>query len=138
MAQLYQRSVNDLAFDDISLPPFQDYVQFEKEAHPKIQHQEASQYWKDLLSQSIPTPKLYGRSIQKEQTNSKRIPIDLGAERSAKIRELVKQKEFRAWSNHLAIFNLFSTALFAYLFRVSKEKQMTIGTPAHNRITPEV
>ena len=137
MAKLYQRSLNNEAFDDISLPPFQDYINYEREARHKTPNQETSQYWKELLSQSSPAaPKLYGKTIQKEQTDSKRIPIQLGAERSERIRQLVKEKEFRSWSTHLSIFNFFSTALFAYLFRVSKQKQLAIGTPAHNRISP--
>ena len=57
----------------------------------------------------------------------------MGAERSRKLKEIAKRTEIRAFTQHLTLFNIFSTLLFAYLYRTSGQKQLVIGAPSQNR-----
>ena len=47
------------------------------------------------------------------------------------------EPDLRQWTQHLSLFNIFATVLFAFLYRISGQQKLAIGTPAHNRTTPD-
>ena len=63
------------------------------------------------------------------------ISIELGIDRSNKLRDLTTEQDLRAWTQHLSLYNIFATILFAYVHRISGQQKLAIGTPAHNRPT---
>ncbi len=138
MSDLYRHALNGTLADAPPLPAFQDYLSHEKQA--RSNNQEALQYWQEKAAALPPPPTLYGisKSIDSiASTQSKRILCDLGEARSAKLRALTQEADIRAWTQHLSLFNIFATVLFAWLHRVSGQQELAISTPAHNRPTPD-
>ncbi len=113
--------------------PFKDYITFENNIPPS----KAINYWKEKVKPFIETPALFGNKKKTINTKSKRTSITLEAAVVSKIKALTKNPEYRSWTEHLSIFNIFSTVLFAYLYRVSGQKNIAIGAPVHNRSNPE-
>ncbi len=97
----------------------------------------AEAHWRGRLEAAPETlPSLYGGSVGGEDTRNHRMTVDLGPERSERLRELAAAPEFRALTGHLSVFNLIATVLFSFLHRVSGQQDLSIGTPAHNRPSP--
>lgn len=137
MADFYQKSLDGKLEEVTDLPDFQKYVTYEKSVCEKPKKEAVENYWKEKLSVLPTPPRLYGETGKKNSSQSERVAVNLGAERSAKLLALTKEKDFRAFSPHLSLFNIFSTVLFAYLYRVSGQRNLVIGAPSHNRPTFE-
>ena len=136
MAELYQHSVNNTLDKAPSWPCFQIYVEHEKKSSNGTLGQKATEYWSKQL-RLLPEPaQLYGRRAQPNSARTERVRCDLGLERSQALRQLAAEKEFRSLTLHLSLFNVFCTVLLAFLHRVSGERSLVVGTPAHNRTTP--
>ena len=92
-------------------------------------------YWEAKRAELPKTPALYGFQKNTSTTRSERITLSLGRERSEKLRALTREPDLRCWTTDLSLFNIFATALFVYLYRVSGQSALAIGCPAHNRPT---
>ncbi|MGI9541966.1 MAG: condensation domain-containing protein, partial [Cyclobacteriaceae bacterium] len=137
MAELYQKLLEGAHDDFPVLPSFRDYLKHEQSQQSNDGRDEIKTYWHEKISQLPATPRLYGHAEQVIGTIAKRITVDLGIERSNRLRELTQEHDLRAWTQHLALYNIFATVLFAYLYRVTGQQHLAIGTPAHNRPTPQ-
>ena len=137
MADLYEKSLAGQLAEAPAIPRFSHFIDFEKNARSLPNRAEIDQFWKEKLAAQPAPPKLYGYPNSNSTTRSERTSIDLGAKRSERLRGLTQEKDLRSWTQHLSLFNIFSTVLFAYLYRVSGQRKLAIGTPAHNRPTPE-
>ena len=136
MAELYQLSLEGNLQSSPALPTFQDYLRYERAVQQKAGKKEVIAYWDERVGQLSAAPSLYGDTGgQVISTHSERVTLDLGIERSNRLRALTQEDDLRAWTQHLSLYNIFATVLFAYLHRVSGQQQFTIGTPAHNRPT---
>lgn len=136
LGKIYAASLRGAAQFDPVLPPYRDYLDFERQSRERVSEGKIGAYWRERVAAAPGPIRLYGRQVNEETTRSTRIRIPLGPERSRRIRELAAQKTFRSWTPHLSVFNVFATVFFAYLHRVSGEQHLSIGTPAHNRTTP--
>ncbi len=120
-----------------SLPLFADYISYEKALRQDDINEKALEYWENVAAKLPPAPKLYGYNDASLSAGAKRISLDLGKERSEKLRELANSKELRGWTQHLSLFNIFATLLYTYVFRISEQTKIAIGTPTHNRTTTD-
>ena len=137
MVQLYEAAVKDFKDVNPNLPLFQKYIEFEQKSQLDPANEDSRNYWSDKSKELPPTPKLYGHNFPTNTTRSNRVSLNLGRDRSDKLRALSQQDDLKAWTQELSLFNIFATVLFAYLHRISGEQILSIGTPAHNRPTPE-
>ena len=135
MAKLYQLSTSSKMEGASPLPAFKDYVNFERPSIGRDEETTVNSYWREKAKQLAVPPRLYGSSGQITNTSSKRVSIELGIQRSNKLRSLTKETDIRAWTQDLSLYNVFATVLFAYLYRISGQSNIAIGTPAHNRPT---
>ncbi len=134
-AELYQRILENNLDDMIEVPNFQEFSSFQKFHKNNDHNQIIKNHWNEKV-QSLATPlQLYGRSPKTNNSSAKRISTNLGIERSNRIRTLATVPSIRCWTKDLTLFNLFTTALFCYLHRVSGQEQFAIGAPSHNRTT---
>ncbi len=128
MSELYTKPDETTPF-----PAFADYRLQEKENRKTSQNA----YWKEKLNE-LPSPlKLYGRPGDPRSLDSQRLYVDLGRARTQALRDLAQKPGIRAWTEDLSLFNLWTTVLFAYLSQTSDQRQLNIGSPAHNRLNPE-
>ena len=136
-AKIYGR-LSEGQTTDNEIPPFQNYVEYEMANRLSLKNSAVKDYWEEKLK-SVPNKlKLYGKTVEENRTLSKRISLPLGRERTAKLIEIAKEKDFRLLNSQLTLFNIFATILSVYLSRVSNEQNsLSFGTPVHNRTTSE-
>ncbi len=116
------------------LPAYASYLAYERDFRNQAS---AANYWKQMrLRAPAPAP-LYGKLVTGLSTRSQRVSCDLGVVRSRRLRDLARHPDARTLSTDLSLFSLIATLMFAYLYRVSGQKNLAIGAPAHNRPTPD-
>ena len=132
ITNLYQKSKNGESLRTLEVfPSYKDFVNKQKI------NTKAKEYWGNKIKNSPPVPNLYNKSAINLDTNSNRLHVKLGFERSKKLRLLANEKGVRVWTEHLSLYNIFLTTLFAYLYRVSGQEQLVIGSPTHNRTSKQ-
>jgi amino acid adenylation domain-containing protein len=131
--EYYAHLVSGVQNEILPLPFFQSYLTYEEEHRLSGQNQVTQNYWKEKTEKIKTTPKLYGNENKKLKSASERVSLRLGVERSKKLRELSNNGAIRSLTPRITLFNLFATLLFAYLNRISGQKKLVIGAPAHNR-----
>ena len=137
VADFYARACAGTLGEAPALPSYETFVDLEQRLRTSPKLSRAADYWQGRLD-DVPAglPRFYGRDLVEASTRTHRVPVDLGAERSARLREVAADPEVRALTPHLSRFAVFATVLFAYLYRVGDRKDLAVGTPAHNRPTP--
>ena len=129
LAELYREGEDAGAGESQSLPSYRAYC---RQAAEKTQT--LPPYWS--AERSLTPPRLLGRSNPGGVTNSHRVRVILDAERMAALDRLIQRPGVRHWTANLARFNVLSTLLVTYVYRVSGEAELAIGTPSANRSTP--
>lgn len=132
-AELYQAIRTKELSSVKETPKYQDFLDFEaKQKHLDLSTP-LNDHWSTKISKLGKSPKLYGNKNLAATTKADRVSFKLGLERSQKLRVLAKKSEIRSWTQDLTLFNLFSTTLFSFIHRISGQKNIAIGAPAHNR-----
>jgi len=133
MASLYTEALSGKIKQSETKNLFQDYVRFEGQQQNDSENDSYRNYWREKTAEILEKPKLYGENANTSGTAAKRIVISVGKERSKKLRELSKRPEIRGWTEDLTFFNILATLYFTFLYRVSGQKKLVFGAPAHNR-----
>lgn len=133
MSLLYEKALLG-TLDDVTVFPsykaFLDHTKTIKEGGGRL---ETESYWKKKQSLFLAVPELYHKKNTPLSTNSKRLFVNLGKERSDRIKALANTKGIKGWSLDLTLYNVFLTVLFAYVYRISGQENFVIGSPTHNR-----
>jgi hypothetical protein len=96
----------------------------------------AAAYWEAKAAEPLPPPVFYGRSLHAapgDGARTHRVVCELGAARTAAIKELAAREEIATLSPDMTIFNIFAALLGIYLQRISGEARHRIGVPFHGR-----
>jgi len=117
------------------LPLFENYIQFETENKKIAIQKKINKYWEDKAGDLPEPPSFYGRHNRARTSHSERVSITLGKEKSDLLRSLTMESDLRTWTQDLSLFSIFSTIIFTYLYRITGQQKLSIGTPAHNRTT---
>ncbi|MEZ5039502.1 MAG: amino acid adenylation domain-containing protein [Saprospiraceae bacterium] len=136
MAVWYQMAIEGRLNEATPLPAFQHYIAYEQATRHSPKQTAITQYWEEKVKQLPPPPRLYAYNGADSTSRSQRISVNLGIERSNQLRALAQEPDVRSWTTHLSLFNIFATTVFAFLYRISGQQQLALGTPAHNRPTP--
>lgn len=137
LSDIYRRLSGGTITEDSELPPFQNYVEYEKNNRLLIKNSPVKNYWEEKLKSVPNNLKLYGKTVENNSSFSPRVSFSLGKERTQRLFEIAKEKDFRLLNAQLSLFNIFATVLSAYLSRISNERNnLVFGTPVHQRITP--
>lgn len=138
ITQLYLQSKNGESLTSENHTSYKEYIQQEKIKSTLAKHTTAKEYWANKMKNCPPVPSLYNNLPIDLETESTRSHINLGLERSKKLRALANERGIRVWTEHLSLYNIFLTTLFAYLYRISGQEQLVIGSPTHNRTSKKV
>lgn len=136
MVELYQAAVKEELTLISAIPNFSAYLKEEKQRRESEKHLPIRKFWEEKVRSLPSPPRLYGYRAGKSTSRSQRVFLDLGKERSNQLRQLAQEADVRSWTPHLSLFNIFATSLFAFLYKVGGQEQVSFGTPAHNRPTP--
>ena len=115
------------------ISPYSAYITRELEAESLNQNLAAENYWQEKLKELPEPPTFFGEQALRPQSQSSRVYVDLGMERSQQLMKLAKEPGIKEWTEPLTLFNIFTTVFFALLYRVSGQNKMAIGAPSHNR-----
>ncbi|MBX2814595.1 MAG: amino acid adenylation domain-containing protein [Saprospiraceae bacterium] len=110
------------------------FLNFEQETKQKAKFDSTLEYWENKRLTFPSPPALYHLTTLKLETNSRRLHKSLGRERTAKINALANQEGIKGWSADLTLYNIFLTALFSFVYRISDQEHLVIGSPTHNRV----
>ena len=112
--------------------PFQPFTAYLAGQPPAAANPE---YWDAKAAAPPEPPKLYGGDNPDRSDLAERQTFSLGEERAAALDAVITEPDVRNWSADLAKYTVFATVLYAFLYRVSGRRDLTIGTPAHNRVS---
>lgn len=134
VSDFYAKAIqNDLnATQDI--PSYQKFIDHAESVQKNEKSKEISEFWiekqkKFPVDQIVP----YHKKNTLLHTASERILIKLGKERTKKIQEFANDSGVRMWTLDLTLYNIFLTSLFAYIYRITNQDAIVIGSPTHNR-----
>ncbi|WP_298345526.1 amino acid adenylation domain-containing protein [uncultured Algibacter sp.] len=136
ISDLYSQGIRN-SFDDTKLYSYKAFIDIHSENSNNNKHNQNKIYWEEKVKEYPNVPSLYHKKVENLNTSSERLFVSLGNERSEKIRALAKHKDFKGWNLDLTLYNIFLTALFAYIYRVTGQEQLVIGSPTHNRVKKE-
>ena len=132
MSRYYELARNGRLATATSLPLYEDYIAYERDFRASEAFAEAADYWTEKIAQPT-APQTFYSQKRALSTETHRVTLPLGAERSARIRQAAEADGIRSISQDLSRFSLFSAVLFAYLHCLSGESRLRLGTPFHNR-----
>ena len=133
LSELYELALADELPESVDLPQFEEQVGRERDLHGTPRYQKAETYWKAKLAQKPEPLELYGRPRQAMTMQVQRVVCELGVERTRRLQAIAALKEISAGWPDASLFSIFGALLVTYLFRITGNKSLTIGTPFHNR-----
>jgi len=133
VAEFYERSLKGQLGEAPALPCFQDYVDYERAYRRSSEYVKAEAYWQQKLAEPLEPTRFYGKALSQKTPRTQRVVYDLGRQRSQKLKAIAVQEGVRSITLHLSLFNIFTSFLFTYLYRVSSNRRLAIGAPFHNR-----
>jgi Condensation domain len=129
-SDLYERSLKgQLDGTPESYPAFQSFVQEERAYRFSAEYAKASAYWEEKLSCGRDPMRFYGKSPGKKLARCTRLSSNLGADRTKNLMSIAAA----GGKSTSLILNIFCALLFAYLYRISGNRRLAIGTNFHNR-----
>ena len=129
MAELYNG-------EGSALPAFSDYIDAEQQVGEKKKHKKGRAYWDKELSNLPPHASLYNFNASRQSSETTRVMLDLREDDLDALHDLLGEPDIQSFTSHISLLSLFLTGLFSYMYRISGQKKLSIGTPAHNRATP--
>ena len=115
-------------------PPFQSYIDFERENRGSTRNQKAEAYWKQQLREPADEMKLYGETPG-TTTRGRRLTTHLDRELVEKLRAVANSKDMFVGTPDLSLFVLFVSIYFAYVYLISGARRLSLGIMHHNRVT---
>lgn len=135
MADLY-KGVQDKNVATIPFPPaYSNFITFEAEKRKGPDHNKYNNYWKEKVKSIATVPQLYGSRQKAKTTRAKRVHIALGKRRTQQLKELTRNPKVGSLSTDMGLFTLFSSLIHIFLYRISGQSKILIGSPIHNRLS---
>ncbi|GAG09833.1 unnamed protein product, partial [marine sediment metagenome] len=132
-AEFYALALKNQLLHAPELPHYQDYVEHEQTFRYSTQYENAKAYWQGKTAESVEPIKIYGKSLTEKHTQTKRIHCCIDVEKTNQLKTITGEEGIRSLFQDISLFNIFATLLFAFLCRISGNRRLAIGTPAHNR-----
>ncbi|MCO5189563.1 MAG: amino acid adenylation domain-containing protein [Anaerolineae bacterium] len=115
-------------------PQFAAYTVYEQAYLASGRAEKARAYWQEKLAEPLEPLSLYGQSNAVAGSQTDRLRVELGAQRSSALHAIAQEPGIRSISAELTLLTLFNTLLFAYLYGISGQNKLGIGSPFHNRV----
>lgn len=131
--ELYQLALEGRLTEAPEFPKFQDFITYEQAYENSAQYLDDKAYWKRKLSQSIAPIPFYNNVLVKQTTKIQRVSRHLGHERTKTLKNIAQQKIFATKTLNVSLFNILVAIFAAYLYRISGQQYLSIGTPFLNR-----
>jgi len=126
-AETYVLSLEDRLDEAPETIPFQEFVEVDRQLRASPRYEKAEEYWRRKLAQPLVPSRFFLTGTVPATDQTFRLSIDLGAQRSARIRQVSREQGF--FSPAVP----FASVLFAYLHRLNGQSPIRVGTPFANR-----
>ncbi|MFS4492236.1 amino acid adenylation domain-containing protein [Maribacter sp. 2308TA10-17] len=133
LSSIYQHIRENRLEEMVAIPSFKTYADFEHEERSKSENDDNKKYWREKIETIKELPSLYGSRFNQKTTESTRISVKLGEQRTEKLKQLAENPEIKGWTQNLTFFNLLSAVYASFIYRVSGQKSFAFGAPMHNR-----
>ena len=132
----YYRMAREGRLDEADpLPPFADYVAHEQAVRTSDSFEDVEAHWASKRDALPVPPRLYRRHPERATTRTERVRRTLSPAMTERLHALVQRDDIRALTPDLTRYSVFMAVLFAFVQRVSGQRDLAIGTPSHNRAT---
>jgi len=131
--EFYRRSQRGELGAGEGLPPYEAYVAYERQQRETALYRKAKAYWERKLAEEIEPLTLYGNRGPRRTARVERISQDLGMERSRRLRALAASEVVAGGSANVGLLSLFVGLFLTYLYRISGNRRLALGTPILNR-----
>jgi len=115
-------------------PSFRSYAEFERSYRASPRGVAASKFWERKLAGGVPPLRYYGRVRRRETSiGIERVFLDCGPERTRRFAELAASPGIRLLGGEFSRLVAISTAVLAFVHRVTGNRELVLGTPVANR-----
>ncbi|HEU4930898.1 MAG TPA: amino acid adenylation domain-containing protein, partial [Pyrinomonadaceae bacterium] len=133
MLTFYERSLTGELSEKQELGQFTDYVNHERKLRSTPQYQEAQEFWRRELAEDVEPLAFYGKQPVKHSADVERIVVDLGPERTRRLKEIAASEGIFQLSQELTLFSVFVSISSAFLNRITGTPRIPLGVYYHNR-----
>ena len=133
LMSFYERSLTGELSEKQELGQYVDYVDHERKLRSSPQYQEAHEFWQRELAEEAEPLAFYGKQPVKHTADVERVVIDLGAERSRRLKEIATSEGIFQLSHELTLFSVFVSLSSAFLYRITGTPRIPLGVYYHNR-----
>ena len=99
---------------------------------------ESESCWQQKFLKRVEPIKFYGKSPSAMSSSTARISFDLGPERTRKLKAITLQETIGSAIPVPSLLNIFTSLLFAYLYRISGNRQLGIDAQFQNHLSEAV
>ena len=114
-------------------PPYRDYVALEAAYQASPRAAKAAKFWERKLAGGVPPLRYYGRARRTGTLAVERTPVPLGIERTRRLARVAESTEIKLLGPDFSRLVALTTAIFAFLYRTTGNRELAIGTPIANR-----
>jgi amino acid adenylation domain-containing protein len=133
MIELYKEAQGKPSSASDKYPSFHVYLGDQRVRAGTADYQREKTYWEQKFSEDLEPIHFYGNSSAKKTDLGQKVSVNLGAERTARLKRVCSQKPFFRGNLNVALFNALLTVVAAYLYRVGDCRHISLGVPLHNR-----
>lgn len=114
-------------------PPFADYVEAEAKYRASPEARVDQEYWRSRLAAPPPPLRLYGKARTDPSPVLRSAWLTSDRDLAGALRSLADDLRFRSVSAPLSRLGVVATALAAFLYRASGQREILLGIPIANR-----
>jgi amino acid adenylation domain-containing protein len=114
-------------------PSFREYAVFEAAYRTSPKYRRDAEYWSAKIGKGVPPLRFYGLPRHGQGVAIEQIWYDAGAERRARFDEMLGRESYRLFTPAMSRLAGLATLLFAFIHRVTENRELVIATPVHNR-----
>ncbi|MBL4826515.1 MAG: amino acid adenylation domain-containing protein, partial [Spongiibacteraceae bacterium] len=133
MSIIYRRIKNKKTLDDLSFTQFQDYLRSSGVYAKTERYKKDKKFWENKLASPVEPLSLFGQHSSGKTTKVRQIERDLGAELSAQLSSIARAEAGDRDTDESSFFLLLATLTVIFLYRLTGNKDITLGMASHNR-----
>ncbi len=135
MAERYALALEGRLAEASPLPAYKDYLEHERAFRAGDAFAKASGYWQARARTTGERTAFYGRTVTGRSARTDRVLIDLGPERTRRLREVAATPAFAALSQEQSLHAIWATVLATALHRITGQDHVRVGSPFLGRPT---
>lgn len=131
LGEIYDKLRSGQSSADVEILPFSSFREVEQKS--RVLTDAKNDFW-EKKTDKVQLVKILDQDASFKTENEK-VRLAFGSERSERIRAMSQRDPFRSLNQDFSSYLIFCTAIVAYLSKISGQREISVGTPTHNRFT---